>query len=173
VGATPSDDPVEVFVYLSPVPGQERVIAVTMTRHFSKPVLVQAIIDSAVKKYPLRPTADKEQPVNRRVLSWRFDSQEDRIFPPTDADFVRACSGLPSAASPRNGVGLDVCIERPYAATVQAVNKELAAAYSATLFRESDLTKFRSQVDTVMAGFKEQRKKEEIEKAKQSGPIKF
>ena len=140
-----------------------------MNRQFAKTGLAQSVVDSAMKKYPLTPSNDREQSINNmRVLSWRFDSQEDRLFPPTNADFERGCFGLPSAVSPRNGVGLDVCIDRPWAPTIQQINRELAARYSATLFRESDLTKFRSANRCRYGEVQRKARGNENEKAKQS-----
>jgi hypothetical protein len=173
-GAKSGDDPMKVFVYFSPIPGNERVIAVTMVRQFLKPAPSQAVVDSALSKYHMTPTRDKDIGTSR-TLSWRYDLQGDRLIPPTDDNFNASSQSLLSVVSPRNGVGLDVYIQRPYAGTIGSANKDLAEVYSASLFHERDLTKFRAQIKVVMDGIVEQRKKDELDKAKQQlkAPIKF
>lgn len=66
----------EVFVCLSPVPDQERVVFVGRAKQFAQPQLATAIAEGLFAKYPKDTTADRpaSEYYARRII-WRFDGR--------------------------------------------------------------------------------------------------
>ena len=172
--ATLGEDPMEVVVYLSPTPGTEHVIGVSLWRPFGKSPTVDSLLATAKNKYTFNVTSAYDDGANT-YLSWRFNSQ-GQLFPETAVEnpqFLPRASAnngpaLPVTISPREGVGLDFIVSR------LPRNRELAGTYGVSLYRQSEVFAFTAQVRSAQAAVDAKRKQEEIDKAnKTSSPIKF
>jgi hypothetical protein len=153
----------EVAVYLSPVPGNERVIAVSLWRSFRDPPLVAAVVDSALKKFPNDPTMK----VSDRI-AWRYDAR-GRIMSEAVARRSGALDALagsaagpsvPSSARQGDGLAIDVYVSH------DPRNIQIAQAYSSSLYTGRGLFDFVQQGKSTYNAMLENKKEEDIEKAK-------
>lgn len=67
----------EVYIYLSPIAGKERVILVSRAKQFGQPQLVTNIAEGIFSKYPKDTTFDRPPSSHEksRMIGWRFDGR--------------------------------------------------------------------------------------------------
>lgn len=169
VGAKPGEDPEEVFVYLSPIPGKEHVIGVSLWTSFHNMPTLDDVIAAGEKRYPMKPTSIymHNSIDTYSVLSWRFDAHGALIrtsqMPNAHLDTAGFNYGkpqLPGYLRVDGGVGLDF--------VVLPAPPGLAGGYSISLYSDNDLFAFTLQLAALEKTLEQQRQKEIMDKAKQN-----
>ena len=167
VSSKTGEDPEEVTVYLSPTPGNERVIAVTFWRLFGKQPTVESVLAGAAKRYPL-PVLSVTELSDGKWLSWRSDAQ-NRLF--TGPAFKNAkfsvsnlvenggAAGLPPSINANLGIGLDFYVGL-------ARDRDIARSYQISLFSQRGLFDFTKQARLAQADIDQRIKQTEVDKAK-------
>jgi hypothetical protein len=173
--AQPGDEPETVLVVFSPTPGQHRVIGVSLWRSFKTAATVDAVMDSAMKKYPADLTAKTDE-TNRRARSWRFDElgrvmSEDTAKRQNLLRYITSGetdSGMPGTVYEGHGIGVDLAIETDYN------NQQIAKEFRVSLYNEDALYKFIGEAKALYDAFHEKQLRDETEKAKKAEtPVKM
>jgi hypothetical protein len=149
----PADEPVSVYVQLTPDPGNHHVIGVSMRKKFGAPAPMQTVLDSVLQKYPSDSTASySHNAENNNLVSyqcrfWRFDAN-GRTLAETAArtngllGLDRYDGELPSHAIEGASVGIDLQI-------LAAANRGLVQEYGIAMYDENALYQFNAQVKTI------------------------
>jgi hypothetical protein len=152
-----------VTVWLSPVPGQERVIAVQRKATFDKephPAIV-SLKNGVFAKYPKDQATFEHQDASGYTVDWVFDAQK-RIMSAAVAKRKSRYSAngrLPQNANPGDGIGLSVNFES------NNQNAGLADSMSVILFDGNGLFRSIEQSQATYRALKAKADADEINKA--------
>lgn len=174
--AQPGDSPETVLVYFSPTPGQHRVIGVSLWRSFKTAATVDAVMDSALKKYPADFTAKADRGYEK-TWSWRFDDR-GRVMSEDTArrqsllnssiDSGENGDGMPGTLYEGHGIGVDLAIGADYN------NQQIAKEFRVSLYNEDALYKFIGEAKALYDAFHEKQLRDETEKARKAeAPVKM
>ena len=138
----------QVDVWLSPVPGQERVIAVMRTKHYnqSNTALLPPLtsLETAIfNKYPK--TFTMQNTSGTYTVDWLFDAKRRLISPSraTELNLNSWNGSLPTSASAGDGIGLSLKID------IDSVNSGLADSFSIALYDANALYQFSGQLTSL------------------------
>lgn len=181
--AAPGEDLSEVIVYVSPTPGSERVIAVSLWKRFRNRPPVASVVESAQRKYPRDFTATTPPGDLYLERNWRFDArgrvvsrnvaEQLHLLESKTNSLAVGLAGSPEGFLPRGisaseGVGINLCVK----GTLE--NHAIADEFMLTLFNASDLAKSPDQARSYYKTMHDKLQKEEVDKAKNgTSPIKM
>lgn len=160
-----------VTVWFSPVPGQERVIAVQRKMPFEKKPLpaVVSLQSGIFSKYPKNQATYENQDASGYSVEWTFDSQR-RIRPAAAGkkrSYAPSRGGLPFQVNEGDGFGLSVML----GSTNEAVG--LAGSMSISLYDGNALYKSAEQSRATYKTLKAKADAAEVEKSKGKSQPKF
>jgi hypothetical protein len=160
----PGDQPEVVNVYFSPDPGSHKVVAVTLWKYLKPQLLVDAVVNQVLKKYPSE-TTDKrtfEGPSPRMRWVWLFDGRGrlrsleaagrlslHSLENPSNCCVTetRFAPWFGQPIMPSGGVDLEVSV------LPDRGNAQVARAYQISLYDTRELSrlslKLKSVVDTI------------------------
>ena len=160
-----------VTVWFSPVPGQERVIAVQRKAPFEKDPLpaVVSLKSSIFAKYPKDQATYENQDASGYSVEWAFDAQK-RIRPASAGkrrSYSPSRGGLPNQVNEGDGFGLSVM----FGSTNQAVG--LAGNMSVSLYDGNALYKSVAQAQATYKTLKAKADTAEVDRSKGKSQPKF
>jgi hypothetical protein len=145
----PVDEPMVVYLCLSPEAGNHRVIGVALRTKFGAPVTVESLLASTLKKYPSDLTAryahnaENSNSISYQCRFWRFDGS-GKALSETDARQngllgpERNYGELPSHVVEGAGVGIDLQV-------LAGADRNFAREFGLALYDENALYKFNGQ----------------------------
>jgi hypothetical protein len=165
------DDEEVIKVWFSPIPGQERVIAVQRSKTFYKDPkpAVASLRDGVFAKYSREQNTYEIQRGWVGTVGWLFDSKK-RIISSAAAKSKRieTTGGLPGSVNPGDGIALNVVFNG------NSGNNQIADSVLVTLSDGDALNKSVEQAKATYAALKAQVDAKQIEKAtKSSNQTKF
>lgn len=175
----PGDDGVLISVYLSPTPGNHRVIAVSLHEKFKSPRPVSSIVATIQQKYP-KDITESDQNAQAQWFSWRYDPRmrlmakaaalrgwQSSMNAYHVADFS-SDGALPGMAYEGDGVAIDAAVDSTNE------NHELTNEFGVILYDEGALYRFNQDASQLFDALKSQKDNQELEHARQhDAPVKF